>query len=101
VGAGVDFTANSSYKWLMGDFGVGFLYARQEHLGKVFHRAQYGFRQIENVETHILPGDTPGDVPVTFTMKPGAGGFFEVGTWGTPVIAALSNSLAFLKEYGV
>jgi selenocysteine lyase/cysteine desulfurase len=101
VAAGVDFAANASYKWLMGDLGVGFLYARQEHLGRLFQRAQYGFRQITNDQTHILPGDPPGDAPVTFTMKSGTGSYFEVGTWGTPVLAALSNSLAFLNEYGV
>jgi len=101
VAAGVDFAANSSYKWLMGDLGVGFLYARQERLGREFKRAQYGFRQITDDQTHILPGDPPADTPLTWTMKSGTGSYFEVGTWGTPVLAALSNSLAFLNEYGV
>jgi selenocysteine lyase/cysteine desulfurase len=101
VAAGVDFAANASYKWLMGDLGVGFLYARQEHLGREFQRAQYGFRQIANDQTHILPGDPPADSPLTFTMKSGTGSYFEVGTWGTPVLAALGNSLAFLNDYGV
>src|SRR5262245_58127514 len=101
VAAGVDFAASSSYKWLMGDFGVGFLYAKQEHLGRVFQRVQYGFRQLADEQTHILPGDPPGDAPLTWTLKTGAGAFFEVGTWATPVLAALNNSLAFLNEYGV
>jgi selenocysteine lyase/cysteine desulfurase len=101
VAAGVDFSANASYKWLMGDFGVGFLYVRPEHLGRVINRTQYGFRQFQNEETHILPGDTPADVPLTWTTRSGTGAYFEVGTWGTPVLAALSNSLAFLKDYGV
>ena len=30
---GVDFCACSSFKWLMGDFGLGFLYAREDLLG--------------------------------------------------------------------
>jgi len=101
VAAGVDFAANASYKWLMGDLGVGFLYARQEHLGRAIQRAQYGFRQITNEQTHILPGDPPADAPLTWTMKSGTGSYFEVGTWGTPVLVALSNSLAFLSDYGV
>ncbi len=101
VAAGVDFAASASYKWLMGDFGVAFLYARQEHLGRAFHRVQYGFRQIENEETHILPGDPPAEAPLTWTERPGAGAWFEVGTWATPVLAALSNSLVFLHGYGV
>ena len=101
VAAGVDFAANASYKWLMGDLGVGFLYARQDLLGRRFQRAQLGFRQITNEQTHILPGDPPADSPVTWTMKSGTGSYFEVGTWGTPVLVALSNSLAFLNDYGV
>src|SRR5262245_1210162 len=101
VAAGVDFSANASYKWLMGDFGVGFLYARQEHLGRVFNRVQYGFRQFASVETHILPGDPPAAAPVTWSLKSGTGSYFAVGTWATPVLAALSNSLAFLNDYGV
>lgn len=101
VATGVDFAANSSYKWLMGDFGVGFLYARPEHLGRAFQRAQYGFRQMASQETHILPGDTPGDSPLTWTTRTGAGAYFEVGTWGTPVLAALTNSLALIKAQGV
>ena len=101
VATGVDFAASSSYKWLMGDFGVGFLYAKPEHLGRAFQRAQFGFRQITGEQTHILPGDTPGDAPLTWTIKPGAGSYFEVGTWGTPVLAALTNSLKFLNDFGV
>lgn len=101
VAAGVDFAASSSYKWLMGDFGVGFLYAKPEHLGRAFQRAQFGFRQITGEQTHILPGDTPGDAPLTWSLRAGAGSYFEVGTWGTPVLAALTNSLKFLNEYGV
>lgn len=101
VASGVDFAASSSYKWLMGDFGLGFLYARQEHLGRALQRVQYGFRQITDEQTHILPGDTPGDAPLTWRLKTGTGAYFEVGTWGTPVLAALTNSLAFLNEYGV
>jgi selenocysteine lyase/cysteine desulfurase len=101
VSAGVDFAANASYKWLMGDFGVGFLYARQEHLGRAFQRAQYGFRQMATEQMHILPGDTPAEAPITWTTKSGTGAYFEVGTWGTPVLAALSNSLAFLNDFGV
>src|SRR5262245_43953930 len=40
---GVDFCACSSFKWLMGDFGLGFLYAREDLLGKVVRRSQYGY----------------------------------------------------------
>src|SRR5271167_1271074 len=32
---GVDFAATATYKWLMGDFGMGFLFVREELLGTV------------------------------------------------------------------
>jgi selenocysteine lyase/cysteine desulfurase len=101
VASGIDFAASASYKWLMADLGVGFLYARQPHLGREFQRAQYGFRQITDDQTHILPGDPPADTALTWTMKSGTGSYFEVGTWATPVLAALGNSLAFLNDFGV
>jgi len=41
--SGVDFCANASYKWLMGDFGLGFLYIRQDLIG-TFPRTQWSFR---------------------------------------------------------
>ena len=43
--SGIDFCASASYKWLMGDFGLGFFYVRPELLDKVLPRVQYGWRQ--------------------------------------------------------
>src|SRR5215471_1739589 len=43
--SGVDFLACSSYKWLMGDMGLGFLYVREDLLDGL-PRTQYGFRQL-------------------------------------------------------
>lgn len=34
--AGIDFLASASQKWLLGPVGCGFIYARQEHLEKLF-----------------------------------------------------------------
>ena len=81
VAAGVDFAANASYKWLMADLGVGFLYARQDRLGREFQRAQYGFRQITNDQTHILPGDPSADTPLTWSMKSGSGSSCQGRCW--------------------
>ena len=86
---GVDFCASASYKWLMGDFGVGFLYVKEDHLDRVVRRTQYGFRQLEAFETHFLPGDPPGDGPISWKVRGGAAGYFEVGTWSTSTLAAL------------
>jgi selenocysteine lyase/cysteine desulfurase len=99
--SGVDFCASASYKWLMGDFGVGFLYVKEDHLDRVVRRTQYGFRQLETFETHFLPGDPPGDGPISWKVRGGAAGHFEVGTWSTSTLAALNNSLEFIQKVGV
>jgi selenocysteine lyase/cysteine desulfurase len=97
----VDFCASSTYKWLMGDFGVGFLYAKEKHLGSALARTHYGFRQLEEFATHFLPGDAPGDGPISWKQRAGAAGHFEVGTWSSSTIAALGESLEFIHELGV
>jgi selenocysteine lyase/cysteine desulfurase len=99
--SGVDFCASASYKWLMGDFGVGFLYVKEDHLDRVVRRTQYGFRQLEAFETHFLPGDPPGGGPISWKVRGGAAGHFEVGTWSTSTLAALNHSLAFIQKAGV
>ena len=55
----VDFAACSSYKWLMGDFGLGLLYARQDLLGHV-RRIQFGTSQLKALRTHVYPFDSRG-----------------------------------------
>ena len=35
---GLDFAASATYKWLMGDFGLGFLFVREDLLGTVVRR---------------------------------------------------------------
>ncbi len=101
VGWDVDFCASASYKWLMGDFGAGFLYAKEKHLGSVLTRTHYGFRQLEEFATHFLPGDAPGDGPISWTQRGGAAGHFEVGTWSSSTITALGESLEFIQRLGV
>jgi selenocysteine lyase/cysteine desulfurase len=101
VATDVDFCASASYKWLMGDFGVGFLYVKEKHLGSVLARTQYGFRQLDEFTTHFLPGDPPGDGPISWKQRGGAAGHFEVGTWASAAITALGASLEFIQRVGV
>jgi len=42
--AGVDFAAAATYKWLMGDFGLAFLYVREDLLGSVIRRPHWSYR---------------------------------------------------------
>jgi selenocysteine lyase/cysteine desulfurase len=100
IAAGVDACACASYKWLMADFGVGFLYVRDGLAGHQIARTVYGFRQFDDVETHVLAGDPPGDAPLTYTARTTTASHFEVGTWSSSTIAALGASLQFLKDTG-
>jgi len=97
---GVDFCACSTFKWLMGDFGLGFLYVREDLLDRVVHRTQVGYQQADT-ETHYLPSDPPADTPVTWTLRPDASGHFEVGTYGQGAVNALGVSIPYLRRLGV
>ena len=45
---GIDFAASNSYKWLMGDFGIGCLFVR-EGLQEVVQQTRYSLRQVQGV----------------------------------------------------
>lgn len=98
---GVDFCACSSFKWLMGDFGLGFLYAREDLLGRVVRRSQHGYYQAAKMTTHFLPYDPPGREALTFELGSDATGHFEVGSQANGAWAALSKSLPYLRQLGV
>lgn len=60
---GIDFAACGAYKWLMGDFGFGFLYVREDLQDSVARRSRYGVRQFRNPnraqadsQFQVLPG---------------------------------------------
>jgi len=97
---GIDFLACSSYKWLMGDMGLGFLYVREELLGQL-PRTQYGFRQLDRMQYHIFPYDPPGQTVMDWTPSGTAGGHFEVGTVSNTTAACLSFSLDYILQLGV
>ncbi|MFB3828122.1 MAG: aminotransferase class V-fold PLP-dependent enzyme [Bryobacteraceae bacterium] len=98
---GLDFCACSSFKWLMGDFGLGFLYAREDLLGRIVRRSQYGYFQAARMSTHFLPYDPPGKDPLAYELNANATGHFEVGTYAIGVQAALSKSLPYIRRLGV
>ena len=99
--SGVDFAACSSFKWLMGDFGLGFLYVHEDLLDRVIQRTQYGYEQTDDVVAHMLPADPPSSEPYTWTVMKGAGAHFQVGTMSYAAMAALRQSLQHIQEVGV
>lgn len=98
--SGVDFCACSSFKWLMGDFGAGFLYVREELLPRI-RRSQHGYHSVTRMATHFLPYDPPGREPFSWELGTDASTTFEVGSYAYAPLAALSVSLPYLRSLGV
>jgi selenocysteine lyase/cysteine desulfurase len=98
--SGVDFLACSSYKWLMGDMGLGFLYVREDRLDRI-QRSQYGFRQLAQMQYHVFPHDPPGETVMDWKQLSGAAGRFEVGTISNTTAACVNYSLNYIQQLGV
>lgn len=98
--SGVDFAASASYKWLMGDFGLGFLYVRPDRLARL-KRKRFGYYQLDGFQPHVYPYDAPGETIADMTPRADAEGLFAMGTHSHAVMAQLDWSLAKLLELGV
>ena len=98
--SGVDFAACSSYKWLMADFGLGFIYARPEAREQL-RRKRYGYYGIASFQSHAYPFDPPGERVADFTMQENATGHFATGTYSHATAVHLDHSLAYLLGLGV
>jgi selenocysteine lyase/cysteine desulfurase len=96
---GVDCCACSTFKWLMGDFGIGFLFVKADLLDRMISRTQVGYQQADTA-LHYIASDRPGTSPVTYTLHDDATGHFEVGTYAQSAVNALSVSLPLLRGLG-
>lgn len=97
--SGVDFAACATFKWLMGDFGLGFLYVKEELLDRVLGRTQYGYYQAESMQSHFFPGDNPASTPYSWKLNNNA--TFEVGTSGSGAQHVLMETLPYIRKIGV
>jgi selenocysteine lyase/cysteine desulfurase len=98
---GVDFAATATYKWLMGDFGLGFLFVREELLGSVIHRKHWSYESSPDTNIHLSPLDPQFPTPVTWTPGGDATRYFQLGTMANGVAAALRVSLPYIRQLGV
>jgi selenocysteine lyase/cysteine desulfurase len=98
---GVDFAATATYKWLMGDFGLGFLYLREDLLGTVVRRTHWSYESAPDTEIHLSPTDPQSSTPVTWTPGTDAPRYFQLGTMANGVAAALRVSLPYIQRLGV
>src|SRR5215472_16225654 len=99
--SGVDFAACSTFKWLMGDFGLGFLYVKEELLDRVLGQTQFGYYQAAEMQSHFLPGDDTGSTPYTWKLSNDATGHFEVGTSGSGAQHILGETLPYIRNIGI
>ena len=98
--SGVDFAACASYKWLMGDFGLGFLYVRAG-ARDALARTQYGYYGVSRFTSHVYPLDPPGEDVASYAFADTATGLFALGTYSHTTIAILNASLDYIAELGV
>lgn len=87
---GIDFAATGTYKWLMGERGMGFLFVREEHLGTVLPTTRYGHRQVTNFNRAAL----------TWEPLPGAA-IYETGNIPVLLAAAVSAGIDYLDALGI
>jgi selenocysteine lyase/cysteine desulfurase len=99
--SGVDFAATATYKWLMGDFGLGFFYCREDLLGTVVRRPHWSYESAPDIDIHLSPLDPQSPKPVTWTPGATAGQYFELGTMAYGVNAALGVSIPYIQQLGV
>lgn len=100
--SGVDFCSCAAFKWLMGDFGIGFLYAREDLLGSVAERSHWGYHSVSMMRSNVPPFDEAEDgSPVTWELRDDATGFFETGSIASAPRAAVGASLEYILGLGV
>ena len=97
---GVDFCCAGTYKWLMGDFGVAFLYVNPARVASL-RRVELGWRGLASYTPHFLPHDTPGSPGGEWTLETGAGHFFEVGTPNWCGLKVAAASIGYIRNVGV
>jgi selenocysteine lyase/cysteine desulfurase len=87
---GIDFASSGTYKWLMGERGIGFLYVREDLQGTVLPTTRYGHRQVSNFNRAQL----------TWEPLPGAARY-ETG--GIPVIlaAGVNAGIDYVNKCGL
>lgn len=100
--SGVDFCACSSFKWLMADFGIGFLYVREDLLGTRVQRSQWNYHSTTTMDGRFPPFDPEADrVPVSYTLRNDATGYFDVGSTAWGPVETLAASLTYINSLGV
>ena len=86
---GIDFASAGTYKWLMGERGLGFLYVRDDLQGTVLPTTRYGHRQVTNFNR----------AEMTWEPLPGAAKY-ETGGIGVLLAACVSEGIDYVQKLG-
>jgi selenocysteine lyase/cysteine desulfurase len=87
---GIDFASAGTYKWLMGERGLGFLYVRVDLQGTVLPTTRYGHRQVANFNRAEL----------TWEPLPGAARY-ETGGIGVLLASCVSEGIDYVNRLGI
>ncbi len=98
--SGIDMMSTASYKWLMGDMGLGFMYARADLIPGLA-RPQAGYYQLAGLSSHVFPYDEPHESAYQTRARSDATGLFAMGTFSNTGVAHLDYSLDYLLDLGV
>ncbi|MCP5382170.1 MAG: aminotransferase class V-fold PLP-dependent enzyme [Kordiimonadaceae bacterium] len=93
---GIDFAACSSYKWLMGDFGTGFIYASKAAQSRLT-RTNFGYFGLNTPSA----GKAAEEARANYGFPNSASGLFAIGTRSFSGVAILKQSLTYILEKGV
>lgn len=87
---GLDFCSCSSYKWLMGCRGFGFLYVKEALQGSVVRPTRFGHRQFRSFD------------PSSSSWEPEPGAYqYETGNVSNVGAAGVHESLRYILDVGV
>lgn len=98
--SGVDFCSAASYKWLMAEQGLGFLYARKDRLTDI-ERPWFGHYQFSSRRGHAFPNPEPSDSLGEYQHHDSALGYFAMGSQSNVAAALLDHSLQYLLDCDV
>ncbi len=87
---GIDFASAGTYKWLMGERGLGFLFVKQELQDTVLPTTRYGHRQVSNFNRAAL----------TWEPLPGAAKY-ETGNIPVMLAACVSEGIDYVHGLGI
>ncbi len=93
--SGVDFCSAASYKWLMGEQGLGFLYVRKDRRTDLT-RPWFGHYQLRSRRSFGFPDPEHNDAVTDYEHLDSALGYFAMGSQANIIAAMLDYSLQYL-----